>query len=44
MAWWVAVKWRWRLRVNHAEKAFLVSHLSACGWPSVHEPTRPSLG
>jgi hypothetical protein len=44
MAWWVAVKWRWHLRVNHAEKAFLVSRLSACGWPSVRTPRRASVG
>jgi hypothetical protein len=40
MAWWVAVKWRWKLRINHPEKSFLTSRLAACGWPSVRTPTR----
>lgn len=37
---WVAVKWRWRLSVDPAERRFLRSTLSACGWPSVRLPTR----
>jgi hypothetical protein len=44
MAWWVAVKWRWHLKINNPEKTFLAGHLSACGWPSVGKPTRPSIG
>jgi len=44
MAWWVAVKWRWRLRINRIEKTFLVNHLSACGWPSVQTPRRATIG
>jgi hypothetical protein len=40
LAWWVAVKWRWRLSVNTTEKTFLTKHLSACGWPSVLKPRR----
>ena len=44
MAWWVAVKWRWHLRVNGAEKTFLVDRLSACGWPSVRAPRRATIG
>ena len=41
MAWWVAVKWRWQLKVNPAEKTFLHDRLAACGWPSVAKPSRP---
>lgn len=44
MANWVAVKWRWHLKVNSAEKVFLTSHLSTCGWPSVVKPGRPRIG
>jgi hypothetical protein len=44
MAWWVAVKWRWHLKINDTEKTFLTSHLTACGWPSVTKPARPSIG
>ena len=40
LAWWVAVKWRWRLSVNATEKTFLSNHLAACGWPSVTRPSR----
>ena len=40
MAWWVAVKWRWRLSVDATERSFLSSHLSACGWPSITRPPR----
>ena len=43
MAWWVAVKWRWQLRVNAAEKSFLTARLSTCGWPRVRKPGRPVL-
>jgi hypothetical protein len=44
MAWWVAVKWRWHLKINAAEKTFLTDHLRACGWPIVSKPTRPTIG
>jgi hypothetical protein len=44
MAWWVAVKWRWHLKIDSGEKTFLSSHLSGCGWPSVTKPDRPSIG
>lgn len=37
---WVAVKWRWKLRVDRAERRHLVQQLTACGWPSVDIPTR----
>jgi hypothetical protein len=40
---WVAVKWRWRLRVNPAELSFLRGHLRACGWPSVRKPSHPTI-
>lgn len=42
-AWWVAVKWRWHLAVNSAEKTWLTNHLRACGWPTVVKPSRPSI-
>ena len=38
---WVAVKWRWRLAVDPAERRFLKTRLSSCGWPSVRLPSRP---
>jgi hypothetical protein len=41
---WVAVKWRWNLRVNRAEKDFLRSRLRACGWPGVAKPSRAVIG
>ena len=37
---WVAVKWRWKLAVNKAEKVFLRKRLNRCGWPAVPAPTR----
>jgi hypothetical protein len=37
---WVAVKWRWRLAVDPAERRFLVRRLTACDWPSVRQPGR----
>jgi Lamin Tail Domain/Protein of unknown function (DUF1524) len=43
-AWWVAVKWRWHLKVDQAEKNFLTTELRGCGWPTVPEPTRPRIG
>jgi hypothetical protein len=41
---WVAVKWRWHLAVNPAERSFLTRELSSCGWPQVARPTRPAIG
>jgi hypothetical protein len=41
---WVAVKYRWRLTVNAAERSFLRSKLRSCGWPRVAKPTRASIG
>jgi hypothetical protein len=38
---WFAVKWRWRLAVDGAERRFLKTRLAGCGWPSVRLPTRP---
>jgi hypothetical protein len=43
VAQWVAVKWRWRLSADRAEKRFLTRRLSACGWPRVEQPTRPAI-
>ena len=43
-AWWVAVKWRWHLSVDSAEKSWLTSHLRRCGWPRVNRPSRPAIG
>jgi hypothetical protein len=37
---WVAVKWRWHLAVNPAERSYLGHQLSSCGWPRVAKPTR----
>jgi hypothetical protein len=37
---WVAVKWRWTLGVNAAERAFVKRTLAACGWPTVTKPAR----
>jgi hypothetical protein len=42
-AWWVAVKWRWHLSVDSAEKSWLSSHLAGCGWPRVARPGRPHV-
>jgi hypothetical protein len=44
LAWWVAVKWRWRLKVNGEEKTYLRTQLAACGWPSVRTPARARIG
>jgi hypothetical protein len=43
VAQWVAMKWRWRLTVDRAEKSFLTSRLAACGWPRVERPGRPTI-
>ena len=40
---WVAVKWRWRLKVNGAERRFLKAELRACGWPRVAKPKRAAI-
>jgi Lamin Tail Domain/Protein of unknown function (DUF1524) len=40
-AWWVAVKWRWQLKVDASEKSWLARHLRRCGWPRVTAPSRP---
>jgi hypothetical protein len=40
---WVAVKWRWQLKVNSREADFLRSRLRACGWPSVTKPARATI-
>lgn len=40
---WVAVKWRWDLHVNGAERAFLDAGLKECGWPRVAKPGRPDI-
>jgi Lamin Tail Domain/Protein of unknown function (DUF1524) len=40
---YTAVLWRWQLHIDPAQKSFLSSHLKACGWPSVKEPTRPAI-
>ena len=44
LAWWVAVKWRWHLKINHPEQTYLHDHLRACGWPRVNKPSRPRIG
>ena len=43
-AYWVAVKWRWQLNINAAEKTFLTTELTSCGWPTVTKPTRQAIG
>jgi hypothetical protein len=43
-AWWVAVKWRWHLAIDRAEKSWLTSHLAACHWPTVTRPLRFNVG
>ena len=43
LARWVAVKWRWRLRVDGTEQAFLADRLAACGWPRVRTPERATV-
>jgi hypothetical protein len=40
---WVAVKWRWQLRVDAAERAWLATELKACGWPRVVKPGKPVI-
>jgi hypothetical protein len=40
---WVAVKWRWRMSVDRAEKRFLVKRLRGCGWPAIERPARATV-
>lgn len=44
MAWWVAVKYRWHLKVDTTEESFLRTHLRACDWPTIATPSRPAIG
>ena len=43
LAQYVAVKWRWRLAVDGAERKVLKSRLAGCSWPSVRLPSRPAI-
>jgi hypothetical protein len=43
LAQWVAVKWRWRLRVDTVERAFLRAQLVSCGWPRIRKPARAAI-
>jgi hypothetical protein len=43
MADYTAVLWRWHLHIDATQKSFLTNHLRACGWPSVHTPSRPAI-
>ena len=43
VAQWVAVKWRWQLKVNAAERSAVRSELASCGWPRVPRPSRPVI-
>ncbi len=40
---WVAVKWRWQLHVDSAERGWLTAELRACGWPRVVKPAFPHI-
>jgi hypothetical protein len=40
---WVAVKWRWKLKVNAAERAYVKKKLAACGWPKITKPARATV-
>lgn len=40
---WVAVKWRWQLRVDAAERSWLAAELKACDWPRVVKPAKPVI-
>jgi hypothetical protein len=40
---WVAVKWRWKLGVNTAERAFAKKKLAACHWPRIAKPRRATV-
>lgn len=37
---WIAVKWRWRLKVDATERAALRVQVSACGNPRITPPAR----
>jgi len=41
---WVAIKYRWHLKVNTEERSYLRSRLRSCGWPGVVKPVRASIG
>jgi hypothetical protein len=41
---WIAVKWRWQLDVDSAERATLTRLLGKCGPVSITRPTRPLRG
>jgi hypothetical protein len=43
VAQWVAVKWRWRLSVDTAERSFLRKRLTSCGSPTVVRPARATV-
>jgi len=43
LAWWVGVKWRWRLSVDANERSFLADHLASCGWPRIVRPVRAKV-
>lgn len=40
---WVAVKYRWGLSVDTAEKAALTKALTACGWPKIAVPPKAKV-
>jgi hypothetical protein len=40
---WVAVKWRWKLKVSTAERAYVKKKLAACGWPKIAKPARATV-
>jgi Excalibur calcium-binding domain/Protein of unknown function (DUF1524) len=40
---WVAVKWRWKLSVNSAERAYAKKKLTACHWPRIAKPARATV-
>ena len=43
LAQYVAVKWRWRLAVDGAERTVLRTRLAGCSWPKVRLPSRPVI-
>lgn len=43
VAQWVAVKWRWHLKVNAGEKSFLTRKLRSCHWPTITRPRRATV-
>jgi Excalibur calcium-binding domain len=40
---WVAVKWRWKLTINPAERTFVRTKLAKCDWPKVTRPSRATV-